>query len=269
MNLHFYKYQGTGNDFVIIDNREQYFKKEIALIKQLCDRRFGVGGDGLMLLENVENYDFKMVYYNADGNESSMCGNGGRCLVALAKKLGVIKNECRFLAIDGEHKAIVNDDNTVSLKMQDVEKVSMSGMDFVLNTGSPHFIRMVYDANKVNVAEEGRKIRYSNDYKTEGINVNFVSQHGSAIAVTTYERGVEDETLSCGTGVTAAAIAAFLYQKMAAKKVMEYGNITDQQSTEILTKGGKLNVSFQLEPNGSVTDIWLKGPAQLVFEAFL
>ncbi len=269
INLHFYKYQGTGNDFVIIDNREQHFKKDPTLIKQLCDRRFGVGGDGLMLLENNENYDFRMVYYNADGNESSMCGNGGRCLVAFAKKLGIIENECRFWAIDGEHQAIVNHDDTISLKMQNVANVSMNGMDFVLNTGSPHFIRMVYDANKINVSEEGRKIRYSDEFKVEGINVNFVSRKANAIVVTTYERGVEDETLSCGTGVTAAAIAAFLYEKMAAKKVMEYGNITDQQSTEIHTKGGDLNVSFQLEPNGSVTDIWLKGPATMVFEGFI
>ncbi len=269
MNLHFYKYQGTGNDFVIIDNREKHFIANIETIKMLCDRRFGVGGDGLMLLENAENYDFRMVYFNADGNESSMCGNGGRCLVAFAKKMGVLKTSCRFIAVDGEHEAIINADNTVSLKMQDVLKVEMDGMNFVLNTGSPHYVRMVYDANTVKVAEEGRKIRYSDDYKKEGINVNFVSRRGHGIVVTTYERGVEDETLSCGTGVTAAAIAAFLYQKMAAKQMSEYGNITDRQEMSITTKGGSLSVRFQLEPNGSVTDIWLTGPAMLVFEGFL
>lgn len=269
MNLHFYKYQGTGNDFIVLDNREGHFSLDERIIAQLCDRRFGVGGDGLMLLENAPNYDFRMVYYNADGNESSMCGNGGRCLVAFAKKLGIFTQKTRFLAVDGAHEAVFLADNRVSLKMQDVQDVAMDGMDFVLNTGSPHFVRMVYDAKTVQVVQEGRKVRNSDRYKAEGINVNFVSRKGNGIVVTTYERGVEDETLSCGTGVTAAAIAAFLYQKMAAKKVHEYGNMTDEQQVEIETKGGALAVSFQLEPTGSLTNVWLTGAAELVFEGFL
>jgi diaminopimelate epimerase len=273
MNLHFYKYQGTGNDFVLIDNREQHFKSEPKTIARLCDRRFGVGGDGLMLLENEAGFDFKMVYFNADGRESSMCGNGGRCLTAFAKFLKIEPkngNIYHFLAIDGAHEALVQPDGMVELKMQDVKNVTMDGMDYVLNTGSPHFVRMAYDANKVNVVTEGQKVRYHETYKREGINVNFVSRiDKNTIKVTTYERGVEDETLSCGTGVTAAAIAAYLQQKLAAKQWLDYGNITDPQQTFIQTKGGNLQVRFQMEANGSFTEVWLCGAAEQVFEGFL
>lgn len=273
MNLHFYKYQGTGNDFVLIDNREQHFKNDAKTVAQLCDRRFGVGGDGLMLLENEASFDFKMVYFNADGKESSMCGNGGRCLVAFAKFLKIKpknNNTYHFLAIDGAHEAIVQPGGTVELKMQNVKNVTMDGMDYVLNTGSPHFVRMAYDAFKVNVFQEGQKVRYSETFKNEGINVNFVSKiDKNTIKVTTYERGVEAETLSCGTGATAAAIAAYLQQKLAAKQWIDYGNITDPQHVLVHTKGGNLEVRFQMEANGSFTDVWLCGAAEQVFEGFL
>jgi diaminopimelate epimerase len=285
MNLHFYKYQGTGNDFVLIDNREAHFKNDAATVARLCDRKFGVGADGLILLENIDgvktdsniknnsHFDFKMVYFNADGNESSMCGNGGRCLVAFAKFLKIQPkngNIYQFLAIDGAHEALVNADETVELKMQNVANVTMDGMDYVLNTGSPHFVRMAYDAEKVDVFTEGKKVRNSETYKNEGINVNFVSRiDKNTIKVTTYERGVEDETLSCGTGVTAAAIASYLQQKLAAKQWIDYGNITDPQTTNVRTKGGNLQVRFQMEADGSFTDVWLCGAAEMVFEGFL
>ena len=267
---------------MLIDNREAHFKNDAATVARLCDRKFGVGADGLILLENTDGvknvpyntpFDFKMVYFNADGNESSMCGNGGRCLVAFAKFLKIQpKNGSiyQFLAIDGAHEAIVSADEIVELKMQNVTNVTMDGMDYVLNTGSPHFVRMAYDAEKVDVFKEGQKVRYSETYKNEGINVNFVSKiDKNTIKVTTYERGVEDETLSCGTGVTAAAIASFLQQKLAAKQWIDYGNITDPQTTNIQTKGGNLQVRFQMEADGSFTEVWLCGAAVQVFEGFL
>jgi diaminopimelate epimerase len=271
MHLHFYKYQGTGNDFVLIDNRERHFTPTVSAIAHLCNRRFGIGADGLILLQHSENAKlaFEMVYYNADGNESSMCGNGGRCVVAFAKKLGMMQQECQFMAIDGVHTATIDANDWVELKMQDVTDIAMDGMDYVMNTGSPHFVRMCYDANTVAVAAEGRKVRNSAAYIEQGINVNFVSRRGHTLRVATYERGVEDETLSCGTGVTAAAIAAFLQQKLAATQFSEYGNVTDPHTTTVTTKGGDLAVRFCMQSNGSFQDIWLCGAATFVFEGFI
>lgn len=253
--LKFFKYQGTGNDFVMIDQREERYltREDHATIEHLCDRRFGIGADGLILLQNREGYDFEMIYFNSDGRESSMCGNGGRCIVAFAEKLGVIEDHARFLAIDGEHEAIIRIDGWVELKMTDVLNVETGTDYFYLNTGSPHYIKFVEDVNKVNVFEQGRAIRYSERFKTEGTNVNFVQPTGTGITVATYERGVEDETLSCGTGVTAAAIAYYLK--------------SNQKNTRIpiQVKGGRLEVRF--EPKGEgFYNVWLCGPAQFVFE---
>ncbi len=208
MKIAFVKYQGTGNDFVMIDDREKTFPQAQKIIAKLCDRRFGIGADGLILLQNAEGFDFKMVYFNADGNPSTMCGNGGRCLVHFATSLGIIQHTAQFLAVDGPHEATISD-NRVSLKMADVSKITFDGDDAVLDTGSPHYVRFVEDAMEVDVFTEGRKIRHGKAYDEEGINVNFVSLSRNGIAVTTFERGVENETLSCGTGVTAAALAYF------------------------------------------------------------
>lgn len=253
MNIPFYKYQGTGNDFVILDNRAGNFTQLTNVqIAFLCDRRFGIGADGLMMLQLKEGYDFEMVYYNADGNEGSMCGNGGRCLVAFAKDLGVIEKTAEFLATDGFHEALVKENGWVELKMKDVDKVEKFDDHTILNTGSPHYIRWEKDIAKTAVFEEGKRIRYSPPFLKEGINVNFVQLHDDALSVRTYERGVEAETLSCGTGVTAAAIAAS-------------SSTNGQQERKILTPGGELKVRFEKKSDTSFENIWLCGPATFVF----
>lgn len=254
MNIHFYKYQGTGNDFIMVDNRNIIFPKNNAeLIKRLCDRRFGIGADGLILLENAKNADFKMIYFNADGNEGSMCGNGGRCIVAFAKKLQIIDNEANFEAIDGLHHARINN-LTVSLKMTDVNNIEIQENFTFLNTGSPHHIEFCNNIDSLNVFKKGSEIRYSEHYKNTGTNVNFVEQiNNNSYKVRTYERGVENETLACGTGVTAAAIAAFEHKKTTDKHLF------------IDVLGGKLEVVFEKTEQG-YKNIYLIGPAEFVFE---
>ena len=256
MQLTFYKYQGTGNDFVMVDNRElKISKNDTKLINFLCDRKFGIGADGLILLENSEDSgdDFKMVYFNADGNESSMCGNGGRCLVAFAKFLGIVADKARFTAIDGVHEASI-DNHLISLKMQDVDNIVIRDNFFFLNTGSPHHVMFSDKIGAIDVKREGAAIRYSDLYGEAGSNVNFVQEiSAETFSVRTYERGVEDETLSCGTGVTAVAIAAFESGKTTAEKVY------------LKTPGGELSVTFKKTENG-YKDIWLSGPAEQVFK---
>ncbi|XCF05533.1 diaminopimelate epimerase [Tamlana crocina] len=254
MQQTFYKYQGTGNDFVMIDNRQQTFdKNNTKQINWLCDRRFGIGADGLILLENHDDYDFKMVYYNADGNESTMCGNGGRCLVAFAQQLGVIKNKCTFEAIDGLHHAKIND-GIVELQMQDVDTVEQFKNHVFLNTGSPHHVQFENKIEGFDIKNVGAKIRYGQPYNQEGTNVNFVKKiDDGAFRVRTYERGVEDETLSCGTGVTAVAIG------------MHYIGETEKNLINLNVEGGKLQVRFDVE-NGAYKNVWLIGPAKFVFK---
>lgn len=255
MMLTFYKYEGTGNDFVMIDNRAEFFPKtNVQLIERLCDRRFGIGADGLILLENHPQYDFKMVYYNSDGNESSMCGNGGRCLVAFAKQMGVISDTAEFEAVDGYHFATIDSENNVALQMKDVDAIKNEAHYTFLNTGSPHHVQLIADLEILDVKSEGSKIRYSDLYGEVGSNVNFVNQIANDIfAVRTYERGVEAETLSCGTGATAVAIA------------MHQTGKTKNNSIAIKVQGGKLKVNFE-ENNGNYTKVFLIGPATFVFE---
>lgn len=258
MTISFYKYQGTGNDFVIMDNRDgRYSELNKEQIRFLCDRRFGVGADGLMLLNTHPHLDFEMKYYNADGGESSMCGNGGRCLVMFAHHCGIIRQLYHFVAIDGEHEAEIRENNTVALKMNDVNEIKEASNYFVLNTGSPHFVQMVDDVMRMDVFAKGRDIRNSKAFKSEGINVNFV-EHGKKknnIIVRTYERGVEDETYSCGTGVTAAAL-------------VNYHNEKGFNQVNVTTKGGPLSVEYEKYGN-SYQNIWLIGPAVKVFEGTL
>lgn len=251
MNIDFFKYQGTGNDFVIVDNRDLHFPKETEIIKRLCDRRFGIGGDGLILLENEEQADFKMVYYNADGRESTMCGNGGRCIVAFAHFLDLFEEKTTFLAVDGMHEAEIHN-GLIKLRMIDVPKIMTEGDSFVLNTGSPHFVAFQNNLDNFDVYTHGNKIRNSATYRQEGINVNFVEQTAPGeIFVRTYERGVEDETYSCGTGATAAAL------------VLLKNSSLDEVTVKVL--GGKLGVKARKQGEG-FTDIWLQGRAEQVFK---
>ena len=254
MKTTFYKYQGTGNDFVILDNRVAPISLTTEQINKLCDRRFGIGADGLMLLNLKDGYDFEMKYYNADGNESSMCGNGGRCLTKFAFDRGIQKDTYKFIAIDGDHESVFAKNGWVHLKMVNVNGIKKQNNDSILNTGSPHFIRPVSHVMDINVFNEGHEIRYSKDFATEGINVNFVEQtETNKITVRTYERGVENETLSCGTGVTAAALV-FANNERGANRI------------EIKTIGGNLAVEFNKTGDSSFEDIWLCGPAEFVFK---
>lgn len=256
MTVQFYKYQGTGNDFILLDNRQgAYSGLTQQSISRLCERRFGIGADGLMMLNLKEGYDFEMKYFNADGRLGSMCGNGGRCMVRFAYHLGIHRSSYHFLASDGEHEAEIDDGtNIINLKMKDVPGIRESNGDYILNTGSPHFVKIVDDVMDYDVLKKGTEIRYSEEFAKEGINVNFVEQEKSdAITVRTYERGVEDETFSCGTGVTASALVC-------------YHNEVGYNDVTVTTKGGKLVVKYDRHNDNSFTNIWLCGPAEKVFE---
>ena len=255
MKTDFFKYQGTGNDFILIDN---FNSKAPALTKKqirfLCNRRFGIGADGLILLGKKEGYDFEMLYYNSDGNESSMCGNGGRCLVKFAHHLGIHKDIYRFTAIDGEHEAEIETDGTVSLQMKNVNEVAYFPAHTIINTGSPHFVKFANNVENIDVLATGHEIRYSEAFARDGINVNFVeSINEDTIFVRTYERGVEDETLSCGTGVTASALLAA-------------HNDNGFNTVEVKTPGGRLSVEFVKLDDQHFENIWLCGPAEFVFK---
>lgn len=256
MKTQFYKYQGAGNDFILIDNRSEAIDHHNpAMIARLCDRRFGIGGDGIMFLQNKEGYDFEMVYYNADGQPSSMCGNGGRCIVAFAKFLGVIDSETEFLAVDGPHNAKISESGDwVSLHMIDVDTVTRDAEAYVLNTGSPHYVTLATDLEHKDVFQEGSSIRNNNTYKAKGINVNFVEPDDKGYFVRTFERGVEDETYACGTGVTAVALA-----------MAQHNNQTGEIATPIKVLGGNLNIRFNYDGH-KFTNIYLEGPAVQVFE---
>lgn len=256
MTLQFHKYQGTGNDFILVDNRQgQYNSLSPEQIHHLCDRRFGIGADGLMLLNEKSGFDFEMKYFNSDGKEGSMCGNGGRCIVKFAYQLGIHRELYRFLAVDGVHEAEIDMDGIVSLKMKDVKSIRKFHSDFILDTGSPHYIKMVSDVMDYEVFKKGYEIRHSKEFEEEGINVNFVEQLSEAdkIIVRTFERGVEDETYSCGTGVTAAALVC-------------YHNENGFNDVEVKTIGGKLSVEFERLDDNRYENIWLCGPAEKVFE---
>ena len=255
--MEFYKYQGTGNDFILIDDRaaQMFPAANKPLIERLCDRRFGIGADGLILLQNDDDYDFRMVYFNADGAEGSMCGNGGRCIVRFAHDLGLFETKTRFIAVDGEHLAEVHGDE-VRLKMSDVLGMEeREGLTF-LNTGSPHVVRFVDDLNNpdaVNVVADGRTIRHDARFAPGGTNVNFVqAMPDNSLYVRTYERGVEDETYSCGTGVTAVALVACKQTGM-------------RSPAMIKTLGGNLRISFRAHTDGRFDEIYLIGPATRVF----
>jgi diaminopimelate epimerase len=256
MNIYFYKYQGAGNDFILIDNRTRAINHQNPkLIAHLCNRRFGIGGDGIMFLQDKAGYDFEMVYYNADGQPSSMCGNGGRCIVAFAKHLGIIDTETNFLAVDGPHYAKISaSGDWVSLQMIDVDTINLDGDAYVLNTGSPHYIKLVEGLKEKDVYQDGYTIRNNDTYKVQGINVNFVEPTDTGYFVRTFERGVEDETYACGTGVTAVALA-----------MAKHNHQTGYVNTPIKVLGGDLNIRFNYDGQ-KYTGIFLEGPAVKVFE---
>jgi diaminopimelate epimerase len=254
--MEFYKYHGTGNDFILIDNRDENVTLSEDSIAKLCHRRFGIGADGLIILNTSDKFDFDMRYYNADGKEGTMCGNGGRCIVAFARHLGMISEKCTFNSIDGIHNATIlkesQDTIYVSLQMKDVHHHKRINGNIFMDTGSPHYVIFSNNVSEIDVFKKGRVLRNDNKFHPEGTNVNFVEIQEEGIFVRTYERGVEDETLSCGTGVTASALA------FAIENRKDKGNI------EINTRGGRLNVKFEKNGN-SFFNIWLEGPAQLVF----
>lgn len=255
MKIEFYKYQGTGNDFVLLDNRtnkyDELTHKQIAF---MCNRKFGIGADGLMMLNIKEGLDFDMKYYNADGAEGSMCGNGSRCIVKFAASVGIRKNNYHFTAADGEHEAEIDLNGFVKLKMKDVNNVETHSNYFVLNTGSPHYVKFSRDIMQMDVKSSGRSIRNSSAFEKDGINVNFIEQiDDDKIYVRTYERGVEDETLSCGTGVTASALVAA-------------HNDNGFNRVDVKTPGGSLSVEFDKKDENNFENIFLIGPAEFVFK---
>ena len=255
MKINFTKYEGNGNDFIIIDDRKEEFSEDnVLMISKLCDRKFGIGADGLILLRKHKVYDFQMIYFNSDGNESSMCGNGGRCLVSYALQLDIDLKTNSFLAIDGVHKFKVVD-NEIYLKMNDVKDIVVKNGYNFLNTGSPHVVQIVENVDEINVYEQGKKIRRQFQ-EMNGVNVNFVSFNNDIIKCRTFERGVENETLSCGTGVVAVALYIFKKKKISDNKII------------VSTKGGSLTVSFKNDGN-SFREIWLKGDINKIFDGLI
>lgn len=254
MKISFSKYQGTGNDFVMLDNLNgQYDSLTIPQIQLICDRRFGVGSDGLIKINSHNSSDFEVEYFNSDGSKS-FCGNGARCSVAFAETLGVNVSDTSFLGIDGLHKASKNQD-VISLEMGDVSEITKIENDFVIYTGSPHYIRFIDAINDLDIVQFGKQVRYSEEFKNDGINVNLVEiVDANNLIVNTYERGVEDETLSCGTGVT-ACVLAFAYQTQ----------LLGEHKVSVKVKGGNLSVFFNQETLGKFTTIHLIGPGQFVF----
>lgn len=254
MNIQFAKYQGTGNDFILIDNRDENIVLSREQVARLCDRRFGIGADGLMLLELAPGADFRMVYFNSDGGESTMCGNGGRCIAAFAKRLRIVDDVAHFVAIDGPHEAQFGDGEIVSLQMKNVSGIEHFDSHSVLDTGSPHYVAWVADTGQTPVFEEGRRIRNLPEFAPGGLNVNFTTVvDAGSLRVRTYERGVEDETYSCGTGVTAAAIA-------------HSGERLGRFEIAISTPGGNLSVRYKKTAADRAEDVFLEGPATFVFE---
>lgn len=258
-SIPFFKYQGTGNDFVIIDGFKHAldFADQPELVSKICSRRFGIGADGLIIVKSHPTFDFEMLYFNADGALGSMCGNGSRCAVHFAYTKGYISEECKFMAYDGAHDANFKSEERIEIKMRPVSAWQDIDDALVLDTGSPHYVTYTDKVNELDVKSKGAQIRNSPPFIEKGINVNFVETTGRGLQVRTFERGVEDETLSCGTGVTACAIAEYLKR-----------NLQGDEELEISTMGGTLYVRLSRTGN-TMDDIWLCGPAQMVFEGMI
>jgi diaminopimelate epimerase len=259
MRLLFQKFHGAGNDFIMVDARSY---PQLAInqlnIEAMCHRRFGIGADGFIILRPVEGYDYQMDYYNSDGRLGTMCGNGGRCVAAFAYQVGAATEKQIFLAVDGPHEAQILSNQLVKLRMTEVSVLETRGADFFLNTGSPHYVAQVPDAHHHDTINQGRKIRYNDEFAAQGTNVNFYTiLSDNQLQVATYERGVEDETLACGTGVVACTLVAAKQLGIA------------QGQLNVQAKGGYLSVEFQQNPHGGWQNIYLTGPAQYVFSGEL
>jgi diaminopimelate epimerase len=253
MTIVFNKYHGAGNDFIIIDNRQGIFNPDNhVLIKKLCDRRFGIGADGLILISAIDGYDYEMKYFNSDGLSGSMCGNGGRCSADFSIRAGIAGRELLFKAVDGPHRAIA-ENNLINLQMNNVREPALINGSYFINTGSPHYVVFTHELDMLDVNTEGKRIRWFGEFSPGGTNVNFVELEADGIYVRTFERGVEEETLSCGTGVTASAIVSVLAGHF------------DTDNVNVRTRGGNLSVRFKLSGR-EITDVWLTGPASFVFE---
>ncbi len=253
MEIPFKKYHGAGNDFILINGFG--FKGNLSsdIIHRMCDRHFGIGADGLIIIRPSAAHSFEMKYFNADGNEGSMCGNGGRCAAQFVSDNNLAEKELAFLAYDGVHRAKILADG-VLLEMMDINVIHKEDNHYFIDSGSPHYITFVDHLDSYEVNEQGRKIRYG--YREDGTNVNFVEEKEDAFHIRTYERGVENETLACGTGVTAAAVAI---AERSAKTLNE---------VHLKARGGDLTVYLEKSEKG-YTDIWLKGPAENVFEGVI
>ena len=252
MKIKFYKYQGTGNDFIIVDNRDMTFNKNnIELVQGLCSRKFGIGSDGLILIERHPEWDFNMVFFNPDGSQS-FCGNGSRCAVAFAREQGMVYDFAKFNSTDGYHEAIIESNGLIKLKMHNVCNIEVGESHHYMDTGSPHYNCFEKNIDAIDVVAKGREIRNNKRFKEIGTNVNFIEHLSNGIKVRTYERGVEDETLSCGTGVTACALSAALVAEDSSGEI------------KVSARGGDLSVSFRQTLDG-FEDIWLMGPTKFVF----
>lgn len=256
MEIRFSKYHGTGNDFIVIDNLNRQLDLTRDQLKMLCDRHLGIGADGLMLLLPSQKFDFEMKYFNGDGGEGTMCGNGGRCITAFAYQIGLIRNTTRFTAIDGEHcgEILGSEENQMKIKvtLRDISQIKQDANYFLVNTGSPHYVEIMDDPDGIDIFQRGKSIRWDPRFAPEGLNVNFVKVDGDKLLVRTFERGVENITLSCGTGVTAAAVAADIHQGQ------------PRNEYHIQTYGGNLKVQF-VKDNKIYRHVSLTGPVQHVF----
>lgn len=258
MRVQFEKYEGVGNDFIIVDNRDAVFDPTPEAVSSLCNRRFGIGADGMMLLERDPEYDFRMRYFNSDGPEATMCGNGGRCIALFALRAGVAGTVMTFSAVDGVHRGEVlscsGARGVVALSMSDSSHIEEFAGGYFIDTGSPHYVVFVEDADAVDVFAEGRRMRRMDEFiRRGGANINFVQVlPGGALKIRTYERGVEDETLACGTGAVAAAAIA------------SHVRFPGRDTFELKAAGGRLGVSFR--PDGGIfRNVVLTGPARCVF----
>ncbi len=254
MKISFEKYHGAGNDFILVDNRTNIFPKQQKVIANCCHRKNGIGADGLILIEKHMDFDFEMLYYNADGMMGSMCGNGGRCAVIFSRDLRLIRHSAILMAFDGLHTAEIKG-NVVKLSMGSVANIEVLDNAYIMNTGSPHYVTFKDSLDHIDVIEEGRNIRYNPSYRENGINVNFVSIDSAGLNIRTYERGVEDETLSCGTGTVAAAIAASIK--------LNHSSLNQEYLVHAL--GGDITVYFKKESPISFTDVFIEGPTQKVY----